>query len=168
MPVIGSTAPNKFKQLSDTPEDYAGQTGKFAAVNSSEDGLDFQTPPSDVSNVLLTNVGCNTDVYVGSVVRLDSLGVAQNAVADSITNSNMVGICETKPTSILCNIRVLGTTDGIFTGLDPSQEYFLSPTVAGGISLVVPSASGDVVLKIGQPFSSTRMIVLKGQRSVRS
>lgn len=123
---------------------------------------------ADTSNVILKNVTCNSDVYVGAVVRLDSAGVAFNASADTEANSNMIGICETKSSTVLCDIRVLGTTSGIFSGLDPAKEYFLSDTIAGGISTTIPTTSGHFVLKIGQPYSATKMLVLKGQRSQRA
>jgi hypothetical protein len=122
---------------------------------------------ADTSNVVLTNVACLASVYVGAIVSLDATGTAFNSLADSETNSNMIGICESKSSTTLCDIRVLGTTTAIFTSLDPSKEYFLSDSIAGAIQTTVPTTSGHIVLKIGQPFSSTRMVVLKGQRSKR-
>jgi hypothetical protein len=122
---------------------------------------------ADTSNVILKNVACLASVYIGAVVSLDATGTAFNSLADSEANSNMVGVCEAKTTTTLCDIRVLGTTTTIFSGLDPSKEYFLSDSIAGAIQTTVPTTSGHIVLKIGQPFSATRMIVLKGQRSKR-
>lgn len=119
------------------------------------------------ANVVLTDVTCYSSVYVNAVLILNSSGVALNALADSESNSNMIGICESKSSNTLCDIRVLGTTGAIFSSLDPTKEYFLSDSVAGGISTSIPTTSGHVVLKIGQPFTSSRMLVLKGQRSVR-
>jgi len=119
------------------------------------------------ARVVLTNVDCNSSVYEGAVVVLIS-GVAVNAQADSLANSNMIGIVESKLSLNKCNIRVQGTTDGdIFSGLDESKEYFLSDSIAGEITATPPSATGSIMLKVGQPFDSGNMVVLKGQRTVR-
>ena len=121
----------------------------------------------DTSNVLLTNVDCLSSVYAGAVLILNGSGVAENAIADSLANSNMIGICEVKPSLNKCDIRVLGTTGVLYSSLDTTKEYYLSDSSAGAITTTIPSASGSVILKIGQPFSSTRMVVMKGQRTVR-
>jgi len=119
------------------------------------------------ANVVIEDVPCNSSVYVGAVVRMSS-GTAINAIADSVINSNMIGVCESKSSSVLCNVRVLGISLAIFSGLDETKEYFLSDTVEGGITTTIPTTSGHVVLKIGQPYSTTEMLILKGQRSVRA
>ena len=119
------------------------------------------------ARVVLTNVDCNSSVYIGAVVIMVS-GTAINALADSLTNSNMIGIVESKISLNKCNIRVQGTTEGdIFSGLDESKEYYLSDAIAGAISDLPPTASGSVILRIGQPFDDGNMVVLKGQRTVR-
>jgi len=133
-------------------------------------GQEVLVDPSQVggSNVILTNVDCEATVFVGAAVIMQSGGIAKNAIADSLANSNVIGIVESKSSSILCNIRVLGTTSAIYTGLDVTKEYFLSDTVAGELVTTVPTTSGHVVLKLGQPFSATDFVVLKGQRTVRA
>ena len=122
-------------------------------------------------DLVLVNVPCDPSVLIGDWVRMDLLGVAYQALADNINNSNVIGLVEFKSTSTLCNIRVLGVSEPLFVGLDPTKEYFLSNVVAGGMIIqgpTVPSAPGEVLLKVGQPFSSTRILVLKGQRIQRS
>ena len=118
-------------------------------------------------NVILTDVPCDPSVAVGDVVRMSS-GVAVQALADSFANSNSIGIIESKASTTLCNIRVLGTTGEIFTGLDETMEYYLSDTVPGAMTTTPPTATGSIYLKIGQPFSSTRLLVLKGERIERA
>jgi len=129
------------------------------------------TVSSDVfatANVVLSDIACDPSVYIKAAVRMQS-GIAYNAQADVLANSNVIGIVESKGSSTLCNIRVLGVTVGdIFTGLDETKEYYLSETVAGGLSVLPPVASGSVVLRIGQPFDSTNMLVIKGVRTIRS
>lgn len=38
--------PSRLTTLSDTPSDYAGQRGRFLAVNAAEDGTEFVDPPA--------------------------------------------------------------------------------------------------------------------------
>jgi len=120
------------------------------------------------ANNTIEDVTCDSSVFVGAAVRMDSSGTAYNALADSLDNSNVLGICESKSTSVKCIIRVGGVSDSIYSGLDVTKEYFLSDSSAGDISTTVPSASGSVILKIGQPFSSTTFAFMKGQRTVRA
>ncbi len=94
-------------------------------------------------------------------------GTAINAIADDITTSNVIGVVESKSNSVLCDIRVLGITSGIYAGLDVTREYYLSDAIAGQITTTIPTASGHVVLKLGQPFSATEFLVTKGQAVVR-
>jgi|DEB0MinimDraft_6_1074348.scaffolds.fasta_scaffold60599_3 hypothetical protein len=138
-------------------------------VQKTADGKEGLTNAVNIggSNVVLTNVPCESSVYVGAVVVMKSNGEAKNALADSQANANVLGVCESKASATLCNIRVLGKSEDIFVGLDVTKEYFLSPTVPGGIQTTIPTNTGEVAVKIGQPFSATSMVVLKGQMLVR-
>ena len=84
---------------------------------------------------------------------MNSSGVALRAQADVIGNSNVIGFIESKSDSTTCNIRVLGVSEEIFTGLDVTKEYYLSAVTPGLITTAIPTGSGNVVLKMGQPFS---------------
>ena len=133
-------------------------------------GIISSTLPSDAfaetANVFITNVACHSSVYVGAIVRMSST-TAVNALADTEGNSNMIGICETKLSTNVCNIRVLGVSGELYSSLDVTKEYYLSDSVAGGITTSIPTTSGHIVLKIGQPYTDKKLLVLKGQRSVR-
>lgn len=127
--------------------------------------IDFsQFPP----NTVLQPVDCDASVYVGAWVRMTSLGIAVNALADSIVNSNVIGVCEAKLSATSCVVRFLGQTSDIFSGLDVTKEYFLSDTVAGDMTTTPPTASTHIVLKVGQPFSALSFVVLKGIRMERA
>jgi hypothetical protein len=126
------------------------------------------TPLAADASLVLSNVPCLSSVYVKAVVSMNSSGVAFNSLADSEANSNMIGVCISKASSTVCSIRVLGVTDALYAGLDATKEYFLSDTVAGEITTVIPVASGYIVLKVGQPYSSTQLLVLKGTRMERA
>lgn len=129
-----------------------------------------QTTLADASaNTVISDVPCDPAVYVGSAVIMDSMGIAQNALADNEVNANVIGIVQAKSSTTLCTIRFLGVTDGdIFAGLDVTKEYFLSAITPGLITTTATSASGTVLLRIGQPFSATKFLVLKGIRIIRS
>lgn len=135
-----------------------------------ESGKQVLVDPNSVggANVVLSKVPCETSVYVGAAVIMQASGIAKNALADSEANSNVIGIVESKPSVAECDIRVLGTTADIFAGLDVSKEYYLSATVAGGVTISPPTATGNIMLRVGQPFSATEMLVNKGQRIVRT
>lgn len=121
-----------------------------------------------VSNIIIPNVDCEASVYVGAAVVTNSSGVARNALADSLANSNVIGIVESKESAVKCTIRVVSLTGSIFLGLDVTKEYYLSDTVPGGLQILPPTDSGTVRLKLGQPFDETRFIIMKGERMVRA
>lgn len=146
-------------------------------------------------NDVLYSVPCETDVYVGALVKLDALSpvdifiddwmtllnvvtmssntysvIASNALADSMQNSNVIGVVQAKPTASTCDIRIYGETPDLFLGLDLSKEYYLSDTYPG--SMVVyesrPFESGSIVLKVGQAASGQSFIFDRGERGFTS
>jgi len=127
--------------------------------------------PQSTPDIVLQNINCDASVSIGDWVRMTSGGIAVKALADNKDNSNIIGLVEDKTSSTTCIIRVAGVSKEIFTSLDVTKEYYLSSTVAGGMIKQgdpLPSLSGNIVLKVGQPFSSTRFLVLKGIRFERS
>jgi len=116
---------------------------------------------------ILRDISCDPSVYVGAFVIIDSSEVARNAIADSYNNSNVVGLVESKESSTKCTVRVSGISSAIYTGLDPSLDYFLSDSVAGQLSSTVPTTSGHIKLKLGQSFGTNKFLFLKGERVVR-
>ena len=83
--------------------------------------------------------------------------------------SRGLNLCTTiaKGTATTCNIRVTGVSLSVFAGLDVTKEYYLSASVAGQITTTIPTNSGEVVIRIGQPYSATEILVNKGQATVR-
>ncbi len=122
----------------------------FVAVGGSGPGTD--------SGMALA-VPCHSGVSVLDVVRIDATGTAQKAQADSATNAIIIGVVEAKPSSTTCNIRVSGVSASIFSSLNPTLDYFLSPTTAGGLVTTAPSGSGETIIRIGRPLSATKMVV---------
>ena len=115
----------------------------------------------------IDGVTCEAAAVTGDWVRMSG-GVAVRALADSITNSNVIGVIEEKITSTICTVRFLGETLPLYVGLDETKEYYLSPTLPGKMQVAPPTNPGEVVVKLGQPFSATEFLVLKGARYVRA
>lgn len=132
-------------------------------------GQEVLVDPASIggANVVLPNIACESSVYVGAAVYMQPSGIAANAIATSLSTSNVLGIVESKSSSTVCNIRVIGASGSLFTGLDVTIEYYLSDTIAGEITGTIPTTSGHVALKLGQPLSETEFVVLKGNRVVR-
>lgn len=127
--------------------------------------VDFTS--GDLSNALLIDIPCDATVYIGAVVRI-SAGIVYNALADSVSNSNVIGIVEAKSSSTICTVRVSGITENIFSGLDDTKVYYLSSTVAGLITVTPPSATGEVMIRLGVPYTATSLVIDKGTRVIRA
>lgn len=124
-------------------------------------------PAGNSANAILTNIPCDAFVGVGDFVRMEE-GVAVQAIADSLANSNVLGLVEQVNADSTCTIRVNGVSLSVFSSLDTGLEYYLSEVDPGKITSSAPILAGQIVLKLGQPFDSTRLIVLKGSRIVRA
>lgn len=123
-------------------------------------------PAGNSANAILTGVPCDATVATGDFVRMDA-GIAIKAIANSLENSNVLGLVEQVNGDSTCTVRINGVSQSLFSGLNEALEYYLSDSVAGAITTVAPLTSGHAVLKLGQPFDATRLIVLKGSRIVR-
>ena len=116
--------------------------------------------------LLLKNLECSPSTYVGAAVRFQG-GIVTPALADSIENSNVLGIVE-EIFGNLAIVRTDGVSRSIYSGLDESREYFLSDTIPGGLTVDVPVTPGHIALKIGTPVGNDRFYVQKGVRVIRS
>lgn len=119
--------------------------------------------PGDESTI--QNIPCDPSVAVGDAVRMNS-GVAVKSQADNESNANFIGIVESKSSPVSANIRILGISLPIFSGLTENADYYLSDFVAGQLTTTPPSSPGSVVFRVGQAFSSSELIVVKGIRIV--
>jgi hypothetical protein len=162
LPVTGNST-DDVKVVNDTGIVYRWDGSQWVPVKA-------DATPGSVSTAtgtIISNVACDATVYVGAAIRMSG-GVAYNALADSYANSNVLGVVETKTSATVCSVRVAGVTDEIFVGLSESDEYYLSATIEGAIVTTVPTGSGQVILKLGQPYSTTRFAVIKGERIIRA
>jgi hypothetical protein len=119
--------------------------------------------------LVLRNVDCETDVFVGAAVVMSPLGVAKLAIATSYENANVIGIIEAKTAINVCDIRFLGVTSDIFLNLNVGDEYYLSDKNPGEIVTTInaPTIAGRIRIKLGQPFSSTKFVFTKGERIIK-
>lgn len=139
---------------------------------------------------------CESDVFAGAAVRIKKensseimmsdwtnlsgvflLGMTEdydpvlaNALADSMENSNVFGVVETKPTPTTCTVRTAGKSEELFFGLDAEEEYYLSDEYPGQLvpSSQMPTAEGSIIVKVGQPATSRRLLVCRGERTIIS
>lgn len=116
----------------------------------------------------IENVPCEAAALVGHAVRMTSGGIAVRALADTFDNSNVIGIIESKAASTVCTVRFLGVTLDIYSGLDVTKEYYLSHITPGELTTSIPTGSGTIILKLGQPYNGSRFLVTKGTRTVRA
>lgn len=117
---------------------------------------DYGTSAPDGDNVI-SNVTCDASVSVGSVVRMNG-STAVNAIANNLTNSQVIGICVGKPTSTTCNILTCGYTGDIFSGLSSTLTYYLSDTTLGQLTSTPPTSSGSYVIKIGKTQNGSNIV----------
>lgn len=139
-------------------------------VAQDDNGIAYLIETSSIggANVVLLNIPCEPVAAIGDLVRMNNSSVAVRALADSMSNSNVIGIIEAKPSSNVCNIRVQGVSEDIFTGLDVTKEYYLSDVDPGKMITTVPTTSGHIRLKIGQPFSTLAFLMNKSDRLIRA
>lgn len=133
-----------------------------------DDTVATYTSPGEptVSNVA-TDLTCASSVYVGAVVRMSGTTVV-NALADSGTNSRVIGICVAKSSSTLCTVQFCGFTDTIFTGLSANTNYFLSESTLGGITTTPPTGSGEIIIHIGRTLTSSQLVIQIGTQVRRA
>jgi len=141
-------------------------TGNLDLVTSSSGSTLSST------GLVISNASFSGSAALGDWVRATAGGVFLPALADSVSNSNVVGVIETIANASTSNatgtVRVLGVTSAIFSSLDVNQEYFLSDVNPGKITTTIPTAAGHTVTRVGQPVSATQFLVLKGTRIIRS
>ena len=119
-------------------------------------------------DLVLANVPADGTVYVMAWVIINSSGIISAADASSLSTSNVLGLAESVGTIGTFNVRVLGVSKPIFSGLDTTAQYYLSDVSVGEMDTAPPTASGHVGLNLGQAYNDTQFLVLKGTRYVRS
>jgi len=93
-------------------------------------------------------------------------GVITLRKADATTNAKpaygYVIAGSTSPAST--TMYILGTTNSYLSGLTIGTRYFLD-TVAGGVTLTAPSATGNIVQELGIATLTTELLTLNSESS---
>jgi len=122
---------------------------------------------NDQVGLILYDIACDSTVFIGSVVYFKSDGIVYNAIATDISTSNVIGIVTRKGTATTADVRVSGLTGELFLGLDVTKQYYLSDVNEGKMSTTVPNTSGHVLVNIGQPMNSKKLVINKEIVSIR-
>ena len=199
---FGSGAPNNSLYLDgDIYQNTVNgdQYKKIAGVWVLQDNITGpQGPPGTgggATTELITNIDCESDVYVGAAVYMKQstpvasvmtdwstlsgvttmdfttyVSLAANALANDYVSTNVIGLVESKESATKCTIRISGITATNYFSLDVVDEYYLSDVTPGGIVITenAPTATGHVLLKIGQPINYSQMLYQRGERIVRA
>jgi len=169
---VGDLSADRGKDFLDHPDtafnvrflSETERSNSFASKNVQEA---IEEARDSAGSVVLIDVPCLASVSIADVVRMVS-GTATEALATSIVGANFIGIAIAKSTSVLCNIQIVGVTPAIFSGLDDTKISFLSDVTAGAITDVPITTASNVLIRVGNPFSATRLNVDKGIRIIRS
>ena len=149
---------------------------------------------SGTGDDVVYNVACDSEVFVSSVVMLKKDSPVENpmdtwpslqillaienysygrkaflACADTLENSNVLGVVVDKLSPTLCSIALPGSsTDDIYFGLDVEEEYYLSNVDPGYLisSSNFDLQSGTVLVRVGQALSETKLRLSRGDRRV--
>lgn len=95
----------------------------------------------------------------GMAVYISASDTVKAAIATSYAEATVAAFATgTVAASAIGSYQAGGRLD-IFTGLTPGNVYFLSPTVAGGITSTPPTTVGQWISRVGQAFSATALDV---------
>lgn len=107
----------------------------------------------------ISGATCDASVAIGNIVRINGTTVV-NALADTLTNSRVIGVCVAKTDATTCDVQVTGfTSGGTFAGLVTNTDYFLSPSTPGAITTTPPTSSGNTVTFIGRAYTTSQLVI---------
>lgn len=132
---------NFYQSLANANTALPTDTTKWRLLDAAQDILVYYT----------SNFGAG--VVTGDIVTFSSVtGQFEKALAGNSVLQNAAGVADVENNYI----QIAGVYGG-FTGLTPGAEYYLSSSVAGGITLVDPADA--VTLVVGYAFSSTELFL---------
>lgn len=105
---------------------------------------------------------CSASVTVGDAVYISGLNTVDRAIGSATPTPDAIGLATSKPTGTSCRVlSTKGRTPGIFGGLIVGATYYLSDSVAGGITTTPPPATavGTKVQEIGIAVSTTELFL---------
>lgn len=108
---------------------------------------------------------CTVTEQIGDAVFENVANSVRQANASSIANMPVIGIIIAKPTSTTCVIARSG--EAAVAGLTVGQEYYAS-TTPGQLTVVVPTAAGQVAQYVGYARNITTLVVQPREPVVRA
>jgi len=139
--------------------------GRIRQLQSS-DTLDAVVSEVDVISQTNGNAGA---IVIGTPVYTTVADTVDKAKADAYATSEVLGLV--KDASVAAGQPGMIQTDGVLTattgqwdaitgqvgGLTTGAIYFLSPTTAGHLTSTAPSATGQLVARVGKALSPTEL-----------
>jgi hypothetical protein len=121
--------------------------------------LTIEVDVTGLEEAILPSVTAAANIAARDVVYVSAAGTVNLARADALATSKAFGIA---PAAIASAATGTVLTVGIVTstgwGLTANTIYYLSPTVAGGITATAPSTPGQYIVPVGLALSSTQLM----------
>jgi len=122
---------------------------------------------SGAASTRTDSFACPPSVAEGDAVYISGTDTVDKAFAGAVGQTeDAIGVVATKPTATTATVLSHGVSAASFVGLTAKATYYLSPTVAGGITSTAPTAPGQKVQEIGIASSATKLFVDIEQTSV--
>ena len=154
-----------FIDLDDTPGAYAGNATKMLKVNDTPDALIFtesvelsETLADNTASGIIRSMEAGENLAIGEAVYLhDDAGtdaVVKKAKADAYATMPCIGIAITaansgNPVDIIL-FGIMYDTSAFAAFADPGDGVYVSITTAGALTTTQPSASGNLVQRVGE------------------
>jgi len=106
----------------------------------------------------ITGVECSPTVQLGDAVYSAGNNIVSQALATDLSTSLVVGFVVDKDSETECSIAIDGLIIN-FPGITPNTQYFLSRNVPGAISTIPPTASGDILVRIGVGWDTDKFLI---------
>lgn len=137
-------------------EDYSGGNPKAITVY-----IDVPVPG------IMKAVDLEVDAELGDLVRITESELAVRSLADSYDNAQVHGMIISINGSV-GDIQIIGKTDAeLFDGLDVTKDYYLSDTLPGKFTTVIPTTTNHVEIPVGKAFGTKKFVISIGQRVVK-
>jgi hypothetical protein len=137
----------------------AANANQIVALDSAGK-LDQSVMPVGMGAETITGVVASEAIAAGAFVNIYSnAGVLNVRNANATTNGKPATgfVLAAVANGAQATVYLISQTNNQLTGLTIGADYFLS-TVAGGVTNVAPSASGNVVQYLGTAHSTTALI----------
>lgn len=121
--------------------------------------LTVEVDVEGLEDAILPEVTAAANIAARDIVYVSAAGTVNLARADNATTQRAFGIA---PAAIASAGTGAILTVGIVTstgwGLTAGSIYYLSPTVAGGITTTAPSSAGQYIVPVGIALSTTQLM----------